>query len=171
MYNLGPQPRLERLVDPGQPRPDPERMLQSRRPAAPMQIAEGVINLKAEYGYDTNGNGEIDDARQPEWTGDAAAPRRLAPRAGDPRRRARAQPPVRAQRRPERERRLGGHADGVEPVLLRRPRQAQFLMTTSTATPTHLDDTDAIPNNWRYYRYRVYERVIPLRNMLWGTLS
>ena len=23
------------------------------------------------------------------------------------------------------------------------------------------------PNNWRFYRYRVYERVIPLRNMLW----
>ena len=24
------------------------------------------------------------------------------------------------------------------------------------------------PNNWRYYRYRVYERVIPLRNRLWN---
>jgi len=24
-------------------------------------------------------------------------------------------------------------------------------------------------NNWRNYRYRVYENVIPLRNMLWGT--
>ncbi len=25
------------------------------------------------------------------------------------------------------------------------------------------------PNNWRFYRYRVYEKVIPLRNMIWGT--
>ena len=25
------------------------------------------------------------------------------------------------------------------------------------------------PNNWRYYRYRVYERVVPIRNMFWGT--
>jgi type IV pilus assembly protein PilW len=24
-------------------------------------------------------------------------------------------------------------------------------------------------NNWRHYRYRVYETVIPLRNMLWGS--
>jgi type IV pilus assembly protein PilW len=23
-------------------------------------------------------------------------------------------------------------------------------------------------DNWRYYRYRVYEKVIPLRNMIWG---
>jgi len=24
------------------------------------------------------------------------------------------------------------------------------------------------PNNWQHYRYRVYERVIPLRNVIWG---
>jgi len=29
-------------------------------------------------------------------------------------------------------------------------------------------NTFASPNNWRYYRYRVYEKVIPLRNMIWG---
>ena len=35
----------------------------------------------------------------------------------------------------------------------------------------HLVDIDAVPNNWRFYRYRVYERVIPLRNVLWGILG
>jgi len=42
-----------------------------------------------------------------------------------------------------------------------------FVMTNVDGTP----DTNlpADPNNWRYYRYRVYERVIPLRNLLWGT--
>jgi hypothetical protein len=31
-------------------------------------------------------------------------------------------------------------------------------------------DADIIgsPNNWRYYRYRVYEKIIPLRNVIWG---
>ncbi len=24
------------------------------------------------------------------------------------------------------------------------------------------------PNNWRFYRYRVYERIVPLKNMLWA---
>jgi type IV pilus assembly protein PilW len=28
--------------------------------------------------------------------------------------------------------------------------------------------TPCLPNYWRCYRYRVYETVIPLRNMLWG---
>jgi type IV pilus assembly protein PilW len=27
----------------------------------------------------------------------------------------------------------------------------------------------ADPNDWRRYRYSVYETVIPLRNMIWGT--
>ena len=30
---------------------------------------------------------------------------------------------------------------------------------------------DQNPNNWRQYRYRVYEAVIPLRNVIWGTAS
>ena len=27
---------------------------------------------------------------------------------------------------------------------------------------------DPSPNNWRNYRYTVYERVIPIRNVAWG---
>jgi type IV pilus assembly protein PilW len=29
----------------------------------------------------------------------------------------------------------------------------------------------AQPNNWRHYRYRVFETVIPLRNHIWFPLS
>ena len=47
----------------------------------------------------------------------------------------------------------------------------KFLMTNVSGGPDTFDDTTADPNNWRYYRYRVYERVIPLRNMLWGTFE
>lgn len=31
------------------------------------------------------------------------------------------------------------------------------------------DTNPAGPNNWRNYRYRVHEAVIPLRNVIWGT--
>ena len=44
----------------------------------------------------------------------------------------------------------------------------KFLMTNVDGSADSYSDTDVNPNNWRYYRYRVYERVIPLRNMLWG---
>jgi type IV pilus assembly protein PilW len=45
----------------------------------------------------------------------------------------------------------------------------KFAMTNLNSNADTFDDLTADPNNWRYYRYRVYERVIPLRNMLWGT--
>ena len=48
------------------------------------------------------------------------------------------------------------------------PPAKTFLMTNLDGTTDSFSDTDAVPNNWRFYRYRVYERVIPLRNMLWG---
>ena len=32
------------------------------------------------------------------------------------------------------------------------------------------DTTPAGPTNWRNYRYRVYEKVIPLRNPIWGAV-
>lgn len=47
-----------------------------------------------------------------------------------------------------------------------------FVMTNldGTADSFAADCSDApSPNNWRRYRYRVYETVIPLRNMIWGT--
>lgn len=43
----------------------------------------------------------------------------------------------------------------------------QFVMTDLDSTST--DSAPDGPNNWRRYRYRVYEVTIPLRNMLWGT--
>ena len=41
-----------------------------------------------------------------------------------------------------------------------------FLMKNVDGTP----DTAAFgdPNNWRHYRYKVYERIVPLRNVIWN---
>ena len=128
-----------------------------------MQIADGVVNLKAEYGVDSDGDGTVAPA---EWTASAPADwrRLLAIRVA----RAGAQPPIRAQRRSRRERGARGDANGGQSVLLRR-----YLEEVRDDEPRQqlrsFDDLPADPNNWRYYRYRVYERVIPLRNMLWGT--
>ena len=44
-------------------------------------------------------------------------------------------------------------------------------MTSVNGDDDTYDDATADPNNWRYYRYKVYERVIPLRNILWGTFG
>lgn len=168
MYNLGPQPILNTWSIQGNRVLRRSEGLQIQA-TAPMDVAEGVINLKAEYGYDTNANGQIDDAPgNLEWL--AALPAgadwrrvlairvavlvrsRQFERSGDP---AASVP---------------GVVTATNPYYFDDPVNHKFLMTnvdgSLPATATVGD-----PNNWRHYRYRVYERVIPLRNLLWGTLS
>ena len=39
----------------------------------------------------------------------------------------------------------------------------------ATGSANHLKEArEKIAANWKRYRYRVYEKVIPLRNMVWG---
>ena len=128
-----------------------------------MQIADGVVNLKAEYGIDSDGDGTVAPA---EWTASAPADwrRLLAIRVA-----------VLVRSR-QLERNGDPGASGVRAVT---PTGAnpyyfgdtskKFAMTNLNSNADTFDDLTADPNNWRYYRYRVYERVIPLRNMLWGT--
>ncbi|MDQ6680075.1 MAG: PilW family protein [Pseudomonadota bacterium] len=161
VYNLGPRPQWvnwqianNRTL---------QRTEQLFRPLLPDDVADGVINLKAEYGVDLNGNTVIEPG---EWL--AAIPpgnnwnqvlairvailvrSRQFERGGDTGR----GPPV--------------------PVTLAAPTYfggLPFAMTNVDGNPdTFLGAARAShdPNNWHYYRYRVYERVIPLKNMLWA---
>lgn len=117
----------------------------------PVEVADNVITLQAEYGIDANNNGRIETS---EWTT--------------------TDPVVVTQ-----------WANILAVRLGMLVRSGQFERTTVTTTVpswaggqftiTNLDGsasstTPADPaNNWRNYRYRVYETVIPLRNMLWGS--
>ncbi len=116
-----------------------------------VEVADNVITLQAQYGIDANNNGRIEAT---EWT--VTDPVAVAQWAN-----------VLAVR-------LG--------LLV---RSSQFEKTTVTTTVpswaggqftiTNLDATASSgtptdpADNWRNYRYRVYETVIPLRNMLWGS--
>ncbi len=133
----------------------------------PAQVAEGVVNMKAEYGYDVNGDGRIVNA---EWM--ATLP------VGADWKRVLAIRVAFLVRSRQFERNGDTSASGtaavtptaLNPAYFSVPGPSKnFLMTNVDGTPDGFTDADADPNNWRYYRYRVYERVIPLRNMLWGT--
>lgn len=116
----------------------------ANQPAA-TEVAEGIVNLQAEYGLDVDGNGVITGS---EWS--AAAPANW--------RQLRA----------------------IRVALLARSPQYEKTAVTTVApawaggafTMTNVDGTaDTTPNNandWRHYRYRVYETVISLRNIVWG---
>ncbi len=112
------------------------------------EAADGVVNLQAEYGYDADDNGQISSS---EWQTTAPSDWRrvLAVRVA---------------------------------LLARGQYEIQAVTTTAPQwsggafTMTNVDGTaDAPsvtgPNNWRYYRYNVFEAVVPLKNVLWGKLA
>ncbi|MEO8080290.1 MAG: PilW family protein [Caldimonas sp.] len=157
MYDLGPQPRVNTWAIANSRRLERTDAIGG---AAPFQLADGIINLKAQYGVDGPvANGRIEDA---EWTN-------VAPADWTTVLAIRVAVLVRGQ---QFERNGDPAASVAAPLTAAAPTWAggTFLMTNVDGTPDAFGPANADPNNWRYYRYRVYERVIPLRNMLWGTL-
>jgi type IV pilus assembly protein PilW len=151
IYNLGPSPQLNTW------------QIQNRRtlawsdglhsPGSWSEVAEGVINLQAQYGLatDTTGDGQCDSDDSPNLAWGVAAPTAWSC--------------LRA----------------IRVGLLARSQQYEKDAVTNTApswaagafTMTNIDGSaDSSPgdaNDWRHYRYHVYQTVIPLRNMIWGT--
>jgi type IV pilus assembly protein PilW len=161
MYNLGPQPRFNTWTIQGNALTRTELI---HDPLTPMPVGEGVINLKAQYGVDADDDGRISAG---EWTAVAPADWRtvLAIRVAvlvRSRQYERTDPGASAVR--------AVTPTAANPYYFGNPANT-FLMTNLDGGADSFDDLTADPNNWRFYRYRVYERVIPLRNMLWGTFG
>ncbi len=117
----------------------------------PVEVADNVITLQAEYGTDANNNGRIeagewtttDPATTVAWANVLAVRVGMLVRSGQFER------------------------DAVTTTV---PSWAggQFVITNLDGSSSGSSPVDPA-NNWRHYRYRVYETVIPLRNMLWGS--
>lgn len=101
-------------------------------------LGDGIVQLKAQYGKDTDGDAVVDawNTTQPasaaEWT------------------------QVRA----------------IRIALLARSAKLEKTSVTPSA-PTWYGGAFTMTNpadgtDWRFYRYRVYETVVPLRNMIWS---
>lgn len=113
---------------------------------ASAEIGEGIINLQAQYGLDTT---PVRDYLVDTWQSTAPAD--------------------------------WTRVIAIRVALLARSQQYEKVNVTTTApawaggsfTMTNLNGTADTspndPNDWRHYRYRVYETTIPLRNMIWGT--
>jgi type IV pilus assembly protein PilW len=160
LYNLGPTPALETWAI-QQPTAgsmlNAQKLIKTNRLTnVTSEIMDGVINIQARYGVDgsdgTTPDGLIQDT---EWqTSDPTDWSRLL---------------------------------AVRVALLARSQQFErdyvaalpkwwggnFTMFNIDGT-TGAAPTDALtnsPNDWRGYRYRVYEKIIPLRNIIWPTLQ
>jgi type IV pilus assembly protein PilW len=131
---------------------------------AAKDVASDVVTLKAQYGIDLSGNGQIEEG---EWTDTAAATTDWTQ--------------LRAVRfallvRSRHFERPSGDAGAPVPVTPVAPAWARggqsFVLKNLDGTTDSGSSAltgAAAANNWRNYRYRVYEAVVPLRNMIWGT--
>jgi type IV pilus assembly protein PilW len=148
-YNLGPDPRrnLWQVTPAGAANSNMLVWRNTLRSDTAQPVTDGIVNLQAEYGVDDGaagvggaiaGDGIISPS---EWT-------------------------------------INQPTDwkqllAVRFALLARGQQYEKDVVTSNApvwdngartfTMFNVDGTD-----WRHYRYRVYEAIVPLRNMLWG---
>lgn len=164
IFNLGPTPAQSVWQVTNSHLTRTENILPAAALPVPLEITENVVAMRAQYGVDLDGNGRIADSCPPggEWTSVDPVDwtRVLAIRVSLL---------VRS-----RQFELNGDAGAGVPraVTVIPPAWAcgNFTMTNVDGTQDNFGPNNADPNNWRYYRYRVYERVIPLRNMLWGTL-
>lgn len=124
------------------------------------EVAEGIINLQAEYGIDTNndnmiGAGEwtpVTPTTPANWTKVRAVRVALVARSQQYEK-----DPVYTP--------AGCTDAGCTPAA---PKWASGYFTMKNADGT-ADSGPGDANDWRNYRYRVYQEVIPLRNMIWGT--
>lgn len=123
------------------------------------EVSEGVVNMQAQYGYDNDGDNMIscpNGAGLCEWTTSLTSPPLTLPINWTRVRAIRVGLLARSQQ---------FEKDNVTTVA---PAWAggAFVMTNVDGTA---DTAPGDANDWRHYRYRVYQQVVPLRNMIWGT--
>ena len=158
VYDLGPSPQVNQWSI-GGTAVNPILQRTSLIPVngsfpAVREVAEGIVNLQAQYGYDLSANGQIsstewfdpDSTNKPNIGGPVDWTKVLAIRYA-----------------------ILARSRNYEPAPFVAPNpvwaSGSFVMTDIGGTT----DTNPVgPSNWRNYRYSVYEGVIPIRNLLWG---
>ena len=167
IYSLGPNPRLDTwaINTANGSLTNTEQF--SGAPA--FVVGEGVVNIKALYGLDLIGNRTANSWTNVTPTTAAGWAQVLSVRVAM----------LVRSRQFERtaDHSASGVPTGVTPnpptwsgaaILPPIPNSA-FVMTNTNGSPDSFGLNDPNPLNWRYYRYRVYEKEIPLRNVIWGT--
>lgn len=128
----------------------------------PVEIADNIISLQAQYGIDANNNGRIeagewtttDPATEVQWANVLAVRVGMLVRSAQFERQPNPADPTNPL----------NHVTTTVPSWV----GGQFVIT-------NLDDSDSSTkpadpaNHWKNYRYRVNETLIPLRNILWGS--
>lgn len=114
--------------------------------SAATAIVDGIVQVQAQYGKDTNGDGAVDawSATMPATPTSVDWSNNLAIRV----------------------------AVVARSALPEKPNPTTNLCDTTTVAPSWVGGSIDVSSdaNWQCYRYRVFQTVIPLRNLLWAPL-
>ncbi len=131
---------------------------------AAAEVGEGIINLQAQYGLDTTPIRDYlvdtwQSATPADWTRVIAV--RVALLARSQQYEKAAVPNYSSC----------ATTVALDPTSCQRPSWAggNFTMADLDSVDYTTDTNPDSPNDWRHYRYRIYQTTIPLRNMIWGT--
>ena len=137
VYNLGPTPTIKTFsVQNGQ------LMSQALGVVGATPVFDNIVQLQAQYGHDTNGDGVVDTFNETTpvttagWAAVLAIRIAVVARSGL------------------------FEKDEVSPATIR-------LWDDSATPPTTTGPVWTLTADERHYRYKVFQTVIPLRNMLW----
>lgn len=116
-------------------------------------IINDIVSMRAVYGRDANGNGSIESG---EWT-------RTAPTTAAEWQQLLAIRLALVARNPLREK---ANASGTCDITTdkTKPDKMEWLNQGTTGAGIDLSTTDT---NWQCYRYKLFQTVVPLRNLLW----
>ncbi len=166
IYSLGPNPRLDTWAIDTVNGSLTNTEQFSGAPA--FVVGEGVVNIKALYGLDLLGNRTVNSWTNVTPTTAAGWAQVLSVRV------------ALLVRSRQFERTADQSASGVPTGVTANPPtwsgaailplipNSNFVMTNTDGSPDSFGLNDPNPLNWRYYRYRVYEKEVPLRNVIWG---
>lgn len=121
-------------------------------PAAPIILADNVVGLRAQYGFDANNDGVVSAA---EYINPAAFP--AAPTAANWQRVLSVRLSILARSSLRERPTVPGPCDASPALPLPGPAWAAFNMRN-----------DADGTSWQCYRYSAYELIVPIRNSVWS---
>jgi type IV pilus assembly protein PilW len=156
MYSLGPLPQRRVWTLSG----DTLGFTETLHDTQAFAVADQIVDLKAQYGLDSDNDGRITDNAPNEWTKTLGAnpdfSKVLAVRVAILVRSRNFEKPGAAS---------APSWSASNPVW----SGGLFAMKDLGGTSDSFIAGDPDPHNWRNYRYRVFEKVIPLRNVIWAT--
>jgi type IV pilus assembly protein PilW len=170
LINLGPEPRVQRLLFDVDPATNALRSTDLICPGGgcvPNPLASNIMLFKAQYGIDTNADGVLDTWVRPDPPWDVAT--LTNPNPANPKALAQQINQIKAVR-------IAVVVRGDEPDPNLKGAANDFTRKIFADCPTAACTTEDIdvliaqqPNyGWRY---RVYETIVPLRNAIWNPVS